>query len=60
MYLLNIPQHETIFFPHLNTLTWHLRPAQTRLYSLAKGLVHEVSVVDPDDALVLLKQALLS
>lgn len=29
-------------------------------YSLAKGLVHEVCVVDPDDALVLLKQALLS
>lgn len=28
------------------------------MHSLAERLVHEVSVVDPDDALVLLEQAL--
>lgn len=57
-----MPQQVTIFSPRLNelTLSWHLRPTQTMPYSLAKGLVHEVCVVDPDDALVLLKQALLS
>lgn len=43
-------------------MSWLPTPAQincTALHSLAKCFVHEVGVVDPDDALVFLEQTLL-
>ena len=48
----------TCYLTHLRGL-FEARHTQTAWHSLAKGLVHEVVVVDLDDALVLLEQSLL-